>query len=92
MDGVQPAEGTHTIGHDGMDSANELQTKLDNTGQHRTTPDGPDNTKPWTGQHRTTPDGLDDTNSTVLDVMKKEPPTANLGDGHIHEVAEPQGG
>lgn len=34
MDGVQPAEGTHTIGHDGMDSANELQTKLDNTGQH----------------------------------------------------------
>jgi len=46
MDGVQPAEGTHTIGHDGMDSANELQTKLDNTGQHRTTQDN-------TGQHQT---------------------------------------
>jgi len=42
--------------------------------------------------YRTTPDGLDDTNSVDLDVMKKEPPGANLGDGHIHEVAEPQGG
>ena len=27
-----------------------------------------------------------------FDVMKKEPPGANLGDGHIHEVAKLQGG
>jgi len=32
------------------------------------------------------------TNCIELDVMKKEPPGANLGDNHIHEVAEPKGG
>jgi hypothetical protein len=34
----------------------------------------------------------DDMKGNRLDVMKKEPPGANLGDGQIHEVAKPQGG
>ena len=53
MDGVQPAEGTHTIGHDGMDSANELQTKLDNTGQHQTDQITRSPGQDSTGQHQT---------------------------------------